>query len=71
MVYVIYATTFHVGFDILWFYLSKMHLAARYTLYERLYRTILVCVIAGVSYSFPNIRRIMGIVSIIWIITDC
>ncbi|XP_022828783.1 proton-coupled amino acid transporter-like protein pathetic [Spodoptera litura] len=62
MVYVIYATTFHVGFDILWFYLRKMHLATRYRLYERLYRTILVCVVTAISYSFPNIRRIMGIV---------
>ncbi|KAH9636368.1 hypothetical protein HF086_002602 [Spodoptera exigua] len=62
LVYVIYATTFFIGFDILWFYLKKMHLAAHYSLYERLYRIILVCVVISISYYCPNISTIMGVV---------
>ncbi|KAF9413601.1 hypothetical protein HW555_008246 [Spodoptera exigua] len=62
IVYVIYATTFFIGFDILWFYLKKMHLAAHYSLYERLYRIILVCFVISISYYSPNISTIMGVV---------
>ncbi|XP_026744286.1 proton-coupled amino acid transporter-like protein pathetic [Trichoplusia ni] len=62
VLYVIYAVSFYVAFDIEWFYLKRNHVMANYWFWERLYRCIHVIVITFIAYSFPFVTRLMGLI---------
>uniref|UniRef100_A0A2A4IXC2 Amino acid transporter transmembrane domain-containing protein n=2 Tax=Heliothis virescens TaxID=7102 RepID=A0A2A4IXC2_HELVI len=62
MVYVTFALNFWAPFNLCWHYLQRRHSPQKHWLWERVYRTIIVICITAISFTFPNIGNLMGLI---------
>lgn len=62
MIYVTFALNFWFPFDLMWYYIKRKYDPSKYWLWERVYRTIFICVITAIATTFPNVSKFIGVV---------
>ncbi|XP_045457262.1 proton-coupled amino acid transporter-like protein CG1139 [Melitaea cinxia] len=61
MIYVTFALNFWFPFDLMWHYIKKKYDPSKYWLWERVYRTIFICIITAIATTFPNVSKLIGV----------
>lgn len=64
MIYVTHALNFWPPFNLVFYYLKKLHSPSKVFMMELVYRAIIVVCIAVIAIVFPNINALMGFVSV-------
>lgn len=69
MIFITFALNFWAPFNLVWFYISKRHDSAKHWIWERVYRAAFVVLITIIAIAFPNIGNLMGLVSVLLILS--